>query len=169
MARSLHNQGDAQKDVLQGFVPGRYIGFLISINIVNDTDLLITSDLFNQDKWQAWLNHCKKVLGPQDTRSHEPGSTPFEQYSDGSHIKPVAYNTRCYQTGFTYEKPTLLLSSNLLRISAHLFGAPLPCPSPCPLPGVFSLCPMDHLTVRTLWYFSRYFSHFFSSQKCFAL
>ena len=28
MARSLHNQGDAQKDVLQGFVPGRYIGFL---------------------------------------------------------------------------------------------------------------------------------------------
>ena len=54
----------------------------------------------------------------------------------------------------------LLLSSNLLRISAHLFGAPLPCSSPCPLPGVFSLCPMDHLTVRTLWYFSRYFSHF---------
>ena len=112
MARSLHNQGDAQKDVLQGFVPGRYIGFLISINIVNDTDLLITSDLFNQDKWQAWLNHCKKVLGPQDTRSHEPGSTPFEQYSDGSHIKPVAYNTRCYQTGFTYEKPTLYSAPN---------------------------------------------------------
>ena len=53
-----------------------------------------------------------------------------------------------------------LLRSNLLRISAHLFGAPLPCPSPCSLPGVFSLCPMDHLTVRTLWYFSRYFSHF---------
>ena len=53
-----------------------------------------------------------------------------------------------------------MLSSNLLRISAHLFGAPLPCPSPCALPGVFSLCPMDHLTVRTLWYFSRYFSHF---------
>ena len=112
MARSLHNQGDAQKDVLQGFVPGRYIGFLISINIVNDTDLLITSDLFNQDKWQAWLNHCKKVLGPQDTRSHEPGSTPFEQYSDGSHIKPVAYNTRCYQTVFTYEKPTLYSAPN---------------------------------------------------------
>ena len=75
--------------------------------IVYYTELFITSDLFNQEKWQAWLNHCKKVLGPQETRSHDPGSTPFEQYSDGSHIKPVSYNTRCYQTGFTYEKPTL--------------------------------------------------------------
>ena len=50
-----------------------------------------------------------------------------------------------------------------LEFIAHLCGfirTPLPCPSPCPSPGVFSLCPMDHLTVRTLWYFSRYFSHF---------
>ena len=80
--------------------------------IVYYTELFITSDLFNQEKWQAWLDHCKKVLGPQETRSHEPGSTPFEQYSDGSHIKPVAYNTRCYQTGFTYEKPTLYSAPN---------------------------------------------------------
>ena len=94
---------------------GLYLGGmqnLLHTGIVYYTELFITSDLFNQEKWLAWLNHCKKVLGPQETRSHKPGSTPFEQYSDGSHIKPVAYNTRCYQTGFTYEKPTLYSAPN---------------------------------------------------------
>ena len=54
----------------------------------------------------------------------------------------------------------LVLSSNLLRIYAHLFRAPLPCPSLSPSLGVFSLFPMDHLTVRCLLYFPRHFSHF---------
>ena len=52
------------------------------------------------------------MLGPQDTRSHTSGSTPFEKYSDGSNIKPVMENTRCYQTGFTFEKPTLYSAPN---------------------------------------------------------
>ncbi|EPS99176.1 hypothetical protein FOMPIDRAFT_94869 [Fomitopsis schrenkii] len=92
MARSLHNQGDPAKDVLQGFVPG--------------------SDLFNQDKWSAWQNHCKKVLGPEETRSSAPGSTPFEKYSDGSNIKPVHEGTRCYPTGFTYQRQNLFSAPN---------------------------------------------------------
>ena len=52
------------------------------------------------------------MLGPQDTRSHTSGSTPFEKYSDGSNIKPVMENTWCYQTGFTFEKPTLYSAPN---------------------------------------------------------
>ena len=52
------------------------------------------------------------MLGPQETRSHASGSTPFEKYSDGSNIKPVAEGARCYQTGFTYEKPTLYSAPN---------------------------------------------------------
>ena len=57
-------------------------------------------------------------------------------------------------------KSITLLSSNLLRIYAHLFRAPLPCPSLSPSLGVFSLSTTDHLTVRCLLYFPRHFSHF---------
>ncbi|EPT00498.1 hypothetical protein FOMPIDRAFT_1049542 [Fomitopsis schrenkii] len=92
MARSLHNQGDPEKDILQGFVPGR--------------------DLFNQEKWSAWLAWCKEMLGPQETRTPEPGSTPFEQFSNGSRIKPVTPDARCYQTGFTYERPKVQSGPN---------------------------------------------------------
>ena len=52
------------------------------------------------------------MLGPKETRSPKPGSTPFEQFSDGSNIKPVREGTRCYQTGFTYEKPNLFSAPN---------------------------------------------------------
>lgn len=73
---------------------------------------IVSSDLFNQDKWSAWQNHCKKVLGPEETRSSAPGSTPFEKYSDGSNIKPVHEGTRCYPTGFTYQRQNLFSAPN---------------------------------------------------------
>lgn len=59
-----------------------------------------------------------------------------------------------------------MLSSNLLRIHAHLFGAPLPCPSPCPSLGVFSLCPVVHFTVHTLQYFPANCDISLSPEKC---
>ena len=55
---------------------------------------------------------------------------------------------------------TMLWNTDLLCIYMNFIRAPLPSPSPCPSLGVFSLFPMDHLTVCTLWYSSRFFPLF---------
>ena len=82
--------------------------------------------------------------------------------------------SQCYCTGDTpvggvVHNIHALLSSNSLHIYAHLFRAPLPCPSLSPSLGVFPLFPMVHLTLRCLLYFPHHFSQFFSTHKLFAL
>lgn len=52
------------------------------------------------------------ALGPADQRQALPGSLPVECFEDGSPIRSVLSNTRCYSLGLTLEKPTTSSAPN---------------------------------------------------------